>query len=566
MGEPLANQGNQSGSGRRIIMFGGIVMVVLIVIMLFVFGIIPLPSFGGTGVSGKYQVLYQNLALKDSAAVVEALEGAGYNDYKLEDGGKTILINRKIQDEARISLASEGIPAGGVVGFEIFDQGGQLGATDFDKRIKLTRALSGELSRNISRIYGIEDAKVKVVIPEKSMFATEKVPVTAAVFVKLKQGFLLSPDQVSGIRALVASSVEDCQQENVTVVDYNGKVLSSDDYRRNYTMYLSEMQRSSSQKGGFFKNIMGSNDPKTAPIVAGGSLSVAYQKLKTEKKSAEKSIFDKLLGRKTLDKMSVKELADFKFKFKKQYEEDAREKTEYILSQFFPEDSYRVKVNVDLNNLVFDEKKDADSLINRLTLVILLDSNNDQINLTPEIKEAVFKAIAASVGYVRGRDRIELRFAPMLESYDTKEGFFSRIFGGSSDKEVKDDSEKSNTKKVTKKQLEDKKKDRAKEIEQKVSPHFLVAGKLQFNKLINDKRVWAAAGGILLLLFLFKRKKKPLIPEASQEKSSLFENIDDEQASNQKKKSPVDDLKSEVDKNPDKIAALLQKWWQDENG
>jgi len=569
MGEP-ANQNSQGGSGRRIIMFGAIVMVVLIVILLFVFGVIPLPSFGGSGVSGKYTVLYRNLDLKDSAAVVESLQAAGYNDYQLEDGGTTILINRKVQDQARISLASEGIPAGGVVGFEIFDQGGQLGATDFDKRIKLTRALGGELSRNISRIYGIEDAKVQIVIPEKSMFATEKVPVTAAVFVKLMQGFLLSPQQVSGIIALVASSVEDCQKENVTVVDYNGKVLSGDDYRRNYTTYLSEMQRSSSQKGGFLKNIMGSDEGKSDQSVAAGSLSLAYQKLKTEKKDPQRSIFDKLRGKKSLETMSVKELADFKFKFKKQYEEDSREKTEYILSQFFPKKSYKVKVNVDLNNLVFDEKKDVDSLINRLTLVILLDSNNDQINLTPEVKEAVFKAIAASVGYVRGRDRIELRFAPMLDSYGNKGGFFSRIFGSAGTKSESEQQaeQKSSQKSVSKqtKETKSKDKDRAKQIEEKVSPHFLVSGKMHFDKLINDKRIWAAAGGILLLLVLFRKKKKPLIPEAGQEKSSLFENIDDEDATNQQKASAVDDIRSEVSKNPEKIAALLQKWWQEENG
>jgi len=568
MGEPAVNQNNQAqgGAGKRIVMFGSLVLVVLIVILLFVFGVIPLPSFGGGGVSGKYVVLYQNMDLKDAAAVVESLNSAGFKDYQLRDGGKTVLINRKVQDQARISLASEGIPAGGVVGFEIFDKGGQLGATDFDKRIKLTRALSGELSRNISRIYGIEDAKVQIVIPEKSMFATEKVPVTAAVFLKLRPGFLLSPQQVTGIRALVASSVEDAKQENITVVDYNGKVLSSDDYRRNYKRYLAEMQRSSSQKGGFFKKMIGSDDKNNSTAATGGSLSLAYQKLKTEKKSPQNGILDKLKGRKSLDSMSPKELAKFKFKFKKQYEQDSKEKTEYILSQFFPKNSYKVKVNVDLNNLVLDEKKDANSLINRLTLVILLDSNNNQINLTPEIKEAVFKAIAASVGYVRGRDRIELRFAPMIANYSKGSGLFSKVFKSSSKVESAISNEKQSNSRASKSNSKKNSMSRAKEIESKVSPHFLVSAKMTLTSVFGDKRIWAGGGGLLLLMVLFRKKKKPLIPEASHGKNSLFDDISDDNVGSKQAASAVDDIRSEVGKDPEKIAALLQKWWQDENG
>jgi flagellar M-ring protein FliF len=233
---PLANL--QSILGNRTILIGAAVGGVILLLVIFTMLIRP---GGDKTVSSKYIKVYSHLSLKEAAEITEVLKKKGIKDYQTGDNGTSILVSKKQADEVRLTLALEGLPAGGVVGWEIFDGGSQLGATDFDKRIKLVRAVSGELSRNISRIRGIEEARVQIVQPEKKLFSVEKVPVTAAVFLQIKEGMVLTPSQVKGVIHLVASSVEELSTSNVTVVDFNGVILSGQDYVNWYqNVYLAQ--------------------------------------------------------------------------------------------------------------------------------------------------------------------------------------------------------------------------------------------------------------------------------------------------------------------------------------
>jgi flagellar biosynthesis/type III secretory pathway M-ring protein FliF/YscJ len=162
--------------------------------------------------------------LKDSAQVIVRLKELKI-PYQIKDEGRAISVSRARADEARLGLAEKNLPAGGTVGWEIFDQS-KLGATDFDRRIQFIRAISGELSRTINRISVVEDARVQIVIPETQLFQATVAPVTGSVLLKLKPGETLTQGQVNGIVYLVASSVENLKPANITIIDTNGNILT----------------------------------------------------------------------------------------------------------------------------------------------------------------------------------------------------------------------------------------------------------------------------------------------------------------------------------------------------
>ncbi len=141
------------------------------------------------------------------------------------DGTVTIMIPNKDITQTRLELAGEGLPTGGVVGFESFDNT-KFGETDTDRRARYLRALQGELTRTIEGMSEVDMARVHVVQPEPSLFSEEQKNATAAVMLKLKPNKTLEENQVGGIVKLVANSVEGLTEDNITIVDVNGNVLS----------------------------------------------------------------------------------------------------------------------------------------------------------------------------------------------------------------------------------------------------------------------------------------------------------------------------------------------------
>ncbi len=172
-----------------------------------------------------YSLLYSNLDESEAGDVISYLNDNGIS-YQLKDGGRTVSIPADEVYKTRIALASEGLPRSGTVGYSIFDQN-NLGMTDFLLNLNFRRALEGELTRTIMQLSEVDAARVHIVIPKDRLFKEDKKEATASVVLKLKSGGGLSKRQVSGITHLVASSVEGLTPDNITVVDYDGNLLSS---------------------------------------------------------------------------------------------------------------------------------------------------------------------------------------------------------------------------------------------------------------------------------------------------------------------------------------------------
>ena len=168
-------------------------------------------------------VLFSNLSDDDAARIVEKLRGANI-PYEFGSGNTTLLVSEKQVHETRLMLASEGLPSGGGVGFEVFDQQ-RFGESEFSEQVKYHRALEGELARTISHLAGVKRARVHLVLPTRSLFADNAQDASASVVVHLVPGWKMREDQVKGIVHLVASSVRGLDPDKVTLVDGDGRSL-----------------------------------------------------------------------------------------------------------------------------------------------------------------------------------------------------------------------------------------------------------------------------------------------------------------------------------------------------
>ena len=184
-------------------------------------GFILLMNWSGTS---EFHPLYTHLDPEDAGIILAKLKKQKI-EYRLASNGTTILIPQEHIYEARMQMASAGLPRGSGIGFEIFNET-KLGMSEFAQNVNYQRALQGELSRTINRIGEIESSRVHIVLPEKSLFVEDQEPATASVVIELRAGKWLNQSQINGIVHLVSSSVAGLSPEKVTIVDQDGKLLA----------------------------------------------------------------------------------------------------------------------------------------------------------------------------------------------------------------------------------------------------------------------------------------------------------------------------------------------------
>lgn len=170
------------------------------------------------------QLLFGDLREADAAEIVQSL-GEWKVPYEITDGGKAIRVPTDRVYETRMRLVSAGIPRGGHVGFELFDDS-DFGVTEFAQRVNYQRALQGEIERTIASLPGVENARVHLTIRKPGLFVGDKETSKASVALTLRPGETLTRRQVGGIRSLVAASVEGLAVQSVSVLDASGGLLA----------------------------------------------------------------------------------------------------------------------------------------------------------------------------------------------------------------------------------------------------------------------------------------------------------------------------------------------------
>ncbi|HLS53079.1 MAG TPA: flagellar basal-body MS-ring/collar protein FliF, partial [Tissierellaceae bacterium] len=205
---------NSMDRKKKIIMVGLVVGIILIALLL---------SYFSRQVT--YATLFTNLEPEDAGTIVEDLKSKNMK-YKLENGGRDILIDEKHVDSYRLQLAMEGNMPEKSSGFEIFDNMGLM-VTDEDRKIMYQRALAGELQRSIMSLDAVNYAKVHLVMSEKSIFETEEKEASASVFLDLNPGKKITDNMIRGIAALVSGAVDNLPEENIKIIDSKGNLLSN---------------------------------------------------------------------------------------------------------------------------------------------------------------------------------------------------------------------------------------------------------------------------------------------------------------------------------------------------
>lgn len=210
---------NRLNKRQKIAIIGGIVAIVAFLAFFIVF------SIKDRNVNANYAVLFEGVSPSDNALILQHLQSNNI-PYKIpkED---TILVPKDVVYEQRIALSSNGIPKNSKVGFEIFDEQ-SFGMTEFEQKVRLTRAIEGELSRTIESLKPIVKASVHIALPEESVFVSKEVLPTASAVLEIRPNMYLSPNQIEGIKNLISASIPKLTKENVAIINQNGEPLGSD--------------------------------------------------------------------------------------------------------------------------------------------------------------------------------------------------------------------------------------------------------------------------------------------------------------------------------------------------
>lgn len=170
-------------------------------------------------------LLYSDLNPQDGGAIVEQLE-AQQIPYRASADGTRIEVPGDQVGRVRMLMAAQGLPSGGNVGYEIFNQGEGLGTTSFMQNVQQLRALEGELARTVQTLQPVQSARIHLVLPRRELFSRQAQTATASVFLRLRPGAQLSREQILGIQTLVGAAVPALEPNMVSIVDDRGNLLA----------------------------------------------------------------------------------------------------------------------------------------------------------------------------------------------------------------------------------------------------------------------------------------------------------------------------------------------------
>ena len=202
-------------------------------------GVVRLAALGGTILaviiffafmatkmsSGPLALLYSGLDPSDGGSIVSQLDTMKI-PYEVSANGTSIKVPTDQVGKLRMSMAQQGLPRGGSIGYEIFDQKDGFSTTSFVQNINQLRALEGELARTISTVNTVQSARVHLVLPKRELFSQTDQKASASVFLKVRGGSTLAKEQVAAIRQLIAAAVPSLETDKISIVDDKGNLLA----------------------------------------------------------------------------------------------------------------------------------------------------------------------------------------------------------------------------------------------------------------------------------------------------------------------------------------------------
>ncbi|PZP47964.1 MAG: flagellar M-ring protein FliF [Azospirillum brasilense] len=170
-------------------------------------------------------LLYADLDPRDAGAVVQSLDKQRV-PYQLGAGGSSVMVPEEMVPKLRLALAREGLPAGGNVGWEIFDRGESLTTTPFQQDMNRIRALEGELARTIRGLSGVRNARVHLVLPQREAFSRRTNEAQASVVLSMLGSQRLDKEGVQAVLHLVATAVPGLKLSAISIIDSRGELLA----------------------------------------------------------------------------------------------------------------------------------------------------------------------------------------------------------------------------------------------------------------------------------------------------------------------------------------------------
>src|SRR5271169_860112 len=210
-----------------------------------------------------YTVLYGQLTERESGQVMDALTAAGI-EYKLNPSGAVSVPESKVQ-EARIRLASQGLPQSDAMGIEMIQKDSAFGTSTMMESARYQSVLETELARTITKVQGVKTARVHLALPKPSVFLRDARKATASVMLQLYPGRRLDPGQVAAIVHLVASSVPELGAGDVTLVDQAGSLLNSPDENAESTASTRQFEITRKLEESYQRRIIELLEPMIGP-------------------------------------------------------------------------------------------------------------------------------------------------------------------------------------------------------------------------------------------------------------------------------------------------------------
>ena len=320
----------------------------------------------------KYVILYKQLTAEQLTPVLREFSYEGIQFNVIQNGKQfDVGVDEAKVEEAKVMLAVKGLPTGQIKGFELFDDASNLGVTEFDKRIRLIRAISGEMEKAIMKFEAFDNAQVEIVIPEPRLFTVKQPPVTASILVRKSGDVEVTDGIVFAIIQMTSNSVENLMPENISVVDTQGNVLS-------------------------------------IGVVEGMQERRRVEKIRTRRAKTQDVKNLKKMGRAV--EPSIDDVVEW-FELKTNYEAMLEQKAIQQLVGVLPKGSYKVAVTVDLNTA----KKGGAPDIKGIVTSVVVDSGRDDLTFDNEAKKQVKNAVSGAVGFKKGRDSILMSTATFVK-------------------------------------------------------------------------------------------------------------------------------------------------------